>query len=147
MGASRFNRQTVQEKSKGMADEPTRAWEGTRVEIELVDEHGGVEAEAFDLVAERAASIDEGLLSVTSPLGKAILGKAAGSEVVYVMGDIRRVRIVRIGAAQGQADPEAAERQRAAVEEARRKAERTNADMFASSFSGKWGDYSTDDME
>lgn len=130
-----------------MADQPLRAWEGTHVEIELVDEHGGIEAEAFDLVAEGAASIDEGLLSVTSPLGRAILGKTVGSEVAYAMGDIRRVRIVRIGAAHGVADPGAAERQRAAVEEARRKAERTNADMFASSFSGKWGNYTTDDME
>ena len=35
----------------------------------------------------------------------------------------------------------------ALLEEARRKAERTNVDMFASSFSGKWGDYSTDEVK
>ncbi len=37
-----------------------------------------------------------------------------------------------------------AARRQVVLEEARA-AERTNADMFASSFSGKWGDY-TDDM-
>jgi hypothetical protein len=130
-----------------MGSELPRAWEGTHVVVELAGDDGAIETLAFDLVGEAAAAIDEGLLSVASPLGRAILGQQAGGQVAYVRGDIRRVRVVSVGPAQREADPEAAERQRAAVEEARRKAERTNADMFASSFSGKWGNYSTDEME
>jgi hypothetical protein len=120
---------------------------GSHVVVELIDERGGRETFEFDLVPENAADIGRGLLSVAAPLGKAVRGKRAGSEVDYRMGDIQRVRIISVGPAQQVADPDAAERRQEMLEEARRKAERTNADMFASSFSGKWGDYSTDDMD
>lgn len=124
-----------------MAESPRRAWEGCHVEVEFVDERGKTELAAFDLVPERAASIDDGQLSVTSPLGKALLGKLEGSETPWCMGDIRLVRVLRISEAQKEADNEAAERQRAAVEEARRKVERTNEEIFASTFTSKWGGY------
>ncbi len=120
---------------------------GMHVEVELIAEDGSVEPMAFDVVAEGAAAIEAGLLAVSAPLVQALRGKPAGSLVAYQRGDIRRVRVLRVRPSQQPADAAAAERLRAAVEEARRKAERTNADMFASSFSGKWGDYSTDEMQ
>lgn len=120
---------------------------GCHVVVELIDEQGGRETLAFDLVLENAADFGRGLLSVESPLGQAVRGKFEGSDVDYRMGDIRRVRIVSVGPAQHTADLDASARRQQVLAEARRKAERTNADMFASSFSGKWGDYNTDDMD
>jgi hypothetical protein len=67
--------------------------------------------------------------------------------VSYVQGDICKVRILSATPLQSKADDDAAARRQAILDEARRKAERTNTDMFASSYSGKWGDYSTDEME
>lgn len=123
-----------------------RAMVGTQVEVELVDEGGGAERMVFELVAENAADFDRGLLGINTPLAKAIRGKAEGSVVAYAMGDIRSVRIVGVRPSEVDAAPDAAERRQATLDEARRKAERTNADLFAASYSGKWGDYRTDEM-
>ena len=119
---------------------------GTHVEVELIDDQGQVEPLAFDLVHEAAADMDQGRIGANAPLAKALRGKRAGAEVPYVMGDVRRVRVVRVTPAAAPAPQDAAARREAVLEEARRKAERTNADMFAASFSGKWGDYNTDEM-
>ena len=51
-----------------------------------------------------------------------------------------------VGAAPGRVDRDAEARRQQVLKQALSDAERTNADMFASSFSGKWGDYNTDDM-
>ena len=119
---------------------------GTHVTVELIDEQDGREEFAFDIVPHHAADVGRGLLSVDAPLVRAIRGKFEGAVVDYHMGDIRRVHIVAVASGQTGALPDAAARRQAVLDEARRKAERTNADMFASSFSGKWGDYDTDDM-
>ncbi|HXF64777.1 MAG TPA: GreA/GreB family elongation factor [Caldilineaceae bacterium] len=119
---------------------------GCHVEVELIDEQGHAERLEFDLVTEQAADFSRGLLGANTPLGRAIRGKAAGSEVAYVMGDVRRVRILAVGPARLPQAGDAAERRQAVLEEARRKAERTNAEMFAASYDGKWGDYTTDEM-
>ena len=42
---------------------------------------------------------------------------------------------------------DAAERRQAAYDEALRKAERTNAEMFASSYGSKWGGYELDEED
>ncbi|RIK55525.1 MAG: hypothetical protein DCC57_05300 [Chloroflexi bacterium] len=117
---------------------------GCHVEVELIDDQGQAERMAFDLVPAHAADFDRGLLAETTPLAKAIRGKPAGAVVPYVQGDIRRVRIVAVRAGEMEAAPDAAARRQAVLDEARRKAEQTNAEMFAASFSGKWGDYQID---
>ncbi len=38
-------------------------------------------------------------------------------------------------------------RRQAILDEAVRKAERTDAEMFAASYNGKWGDYNTDEVD
>ncbi|MCC6458743.1 MAG: GreA/GreB family elongation factor [Caldilineaceae bacterium] len=119
----------------------------SHVEVELVDEENNRERMAFDLVADSAADFALGRVGVGTPLGKAIRGKFVGSVVPYVMGDIRQVRILSASPLQAPATDDAAARRQAILDEARRKAERTNSDMFASSYSGKWGDYSTDEIE
>jgi hypothetical protein len=119
---------------------------GTHVIVQLIDAEGTAEAFAFDLVHADAADLAQGRLGADTPLAQARRGKRAGAVVVYAMGDICRVQIVEVLPATTPAPKDAAARRAAVLEEARRKAERTNTDMFASSYSGKWGDYHTEDM-
>jgi hypothetical protein len=65
--------------------------------------------------------------------------------VAYRQGDIQRVRILSVEPAQSRPSSRVEERQ-AALKKAQTEAERTNAEMFASSFSGKWGDYDPEGM-
>lgn len=122
----------------------TQVGQDCHVEVELIDEQNNPERLEFDLVSEEAADFAQGRMGVNSPLGKAIRGKFVGSVVDYAMGDIRKVRIISVGPVHSKASKDAAERRQAILDEALHKAERTNADMFASSYSGKWGDYNTD---
>lgn len=116
----------------------------SHVEVELIDEQNNAEPMEFDLVADSAADFASGRIGVGTPLGKAIRGKFAGSVVDYVKGDIRRVRILKVTPLRVQVDDNAAARRQAILDEAVRKAERTNTEMFAASYDGKWGDYNTE---
>jgi Transcription elongation factor, GreA/GreB, C-term len=116
------------------------------VEVELVDEQDSREQMAFDLVADKAADFDNGRIGINTPLAKAIRGKFAGNEVEYVKGDIRKVRIVNVTPLETKVSDDASARRQAMMEEALRKAERTDTEMFAASYDGKWGDYNTDGM-
>jgi hypothetical protein len=118
---------------------------GSFVEVELLDAEGNREPLAFDIVREKAADFDRGLLGVNTPLAIAIRGKPVGATVAYRMGDIRQVRILSVRPSQNTTAEDITERRRDVLEEARRKAERTNSEMFASSYSGKWGDYNIDE--
>ena len=125
---------------------PRQVGIGTHIEVELIDEQGNSEAMTFDLVRENVADMAQGLLGENTPLAKAIRGKFVGNSVPYKMGDICRVRIVNVRPSEIVAPADAEERRQQILKKALSEAERTNADMFASSFSGKWGDYNTDDM-
>ena len=118
----------------------------THVEIELIDDQGSSEPMEFDLVADSAADFEQGRISVNAPLGKAIRGKFEGAMVDYVKGDIRKIRIVKVKPLVRKVADDAAARRQAVLDEAVRKAERTNVEIFASSYDGKWGDYNTEGM-
>ncbi|NJN83510.1 MAG: hypothetical protein HC802_15325 [Caldilineaceae bacterium] len=114
---------------------------GCRVEVELIDAEGNVEPMQFNLVRDEAADLDRGYLGEGTPLAKAIRGKRVGALIAYGMGDIQQVKIVRVQAGLPLPTSDGAARRRAILDEARRKAERTSAEMFAASYDGKWGDY------
>lgn len=113
---------------------------GSAVTVELIDQDDHAEPLVFVIVAERAADFDRGLLGENTPLARAILGQRVGSTVPYVMGDIRQVRIVQAQPADVTQEDVAA-RRAAVLAKAREDAARTNAEMFAASFSSKWGNY------
>lgn len=129
------------------ANKPAQIGLGSHIEIELIDEAGHAERMAFDLVAAKQADMGRGLLSADAPLGKAVRGKFVGATVPYPMGDIRQIRIVSVAPAQTVAAVDAEARRAGVLKKALDDAERTNAQMFASSFSGKWGDYNPDGMD
>ena len=124
---------------------PEQVRVGARVEIELIDENGGREPLVVEIVREQFADLDRGLLGVQTPLAKALLAKRAGVTVPYRMGDIRQVAIVRVTPAQPRELADTAEHRQQTLQSALHKVERTNAEMFAASYSGKWGDYQLND--
>ena len=120
---------------------------GTHVVVDLIDESGGREQLALDVVADDAADFDAGLLGIGTLLGKAIAGRRAGSTVAYRMGDLREVLIVSVRPATAPAAGDAAERRQASLDKAAQEIAKTNAQIFASTFEGKWGGYNPDGME
>jgi hypothetical protein len=128
------------------AKERAQVGQDCHVEIELIDEQNQSEHMEFDLVADNAADFANGRIGVNTPLGKAIRGKFVGAVVNYVQGDICKVRILSVTPLQSKVDTDAEARRQAILDEAVRKAERTNTEMFASSYDGKWGDYNTEGM-
>lgn len=124
---------------------PAQVGIGCRVDLELIDQQGQREPLTVTLVREQAADLAQNLLGANTPLAKAILGKFAGRTVPYPMGDIQSVRIVSIQPAPQIDAAEVAARREAVLQKALAAAERTNAEMFAASYDGKWGDYNLPD--
>lgn len=120
---------------------------GARVQVELLDERGQSEILSFDIVPERAADFERGHLGENTPLAQAILGQPAGSELPYAMGDIKSVRILSVEPAQIEKLEDAVAQREASAKKALAAIERTDAAVFASSFSGKWGDYDPGGIE
>jgi hypothetical protein len=129
-----------------MAAPLTRVEFGSWVEVELIDQTGEAELMACTIVSALAADLSRSLLGEDTPLARAIVGQPVGSVVACGMGDIRSVRIVSARPASPQPTADAAARRAAILQTARAAAERTNAEMFAASFSGKWGDYDAEGM-
>ena len=123
---------------------------GTHVVVVLIDEQGGREQLALDVVADAGADFDAGRLGIGSTLGKAIGGRRAGSVAPYVMGDLRQVEIVAVrpmdALAAGAAE-DTAERRQALLDKAAQAIAKTNAQIFASTVEGKWGGYNPDGMD
>ncbi len=120
--------------------QPRLAVVGMHIVLELITDDGETEQHEFDLVADRSADYARGFLGESTPLAQAILGQPAGRTLLYQNADIRAVRILAV--APSQAIPEDAEaRRQESLRKVVRQSESTNAILFASSFSGKWGDY------
>jgi hypothetical protein len=120
---------------------------GTHVVLELIDEHGGRERLELDVVPDEAADFDAGLLGIGTPLGKAIGGRRAGATAPYTRGDLRAVAIVAVRPAGAPPPSDTAERRQAALDRAAQEIAKTNAQIFASTFEGKWGGYNPEGMD
>ncbi len=128
-------------------DSPRQVRTGVRIELELIDERGHAEPLSLVIVREASADIDEGLIATSTPLARAILGKSAGSTVAYRQGDVHAIRILAVGDAPVDVAGDAAERRQAAVQQAVADAARTNAEIFAASYTSKWGGYDAGGVE
>ncbi len=122
-------------------DPTLKIWTGRHVELELRYADGETERLALDVVPDAAADFDRGFLGESTALAKAILGRQAGEVTEYQAGDRVRVRILAVYPEwKGQPEDLSARRDEN-LRKAVRTSEDTNAVLFASSFSGKWGDY------
>ena len=115
-----------------------------RVLVELVDLSGEVEPREFTIVTAKQADFNIGLLDENTPLGQFLLGRHAGENIPYPVGDLKEVRIQAVQAGAGTISSEAAVKRRAAVQKAADQSEITNQMIFATASGSKWGDYDVD---
>jgi hypothetical protein len=114
---------------------------GMQVTIDLVLEDDEIEHLTFILAADEKADFARGFLGENTALAQAILGKHAGEVVPYKVGDGKQVRIVQVRPSNAAPPEDTQTRRQETIRKAVDQSDRTNAMIFASSFSGKWGDY------
>ncbi len=120
--------------------EPLRVGIGMHAAIAFLLEDGEERLE-FDVVTDEQADFAKGFLGAGTPLAKAILGQAVGAQIPYDGGDVHAVRILEVRPSQVAQTEDVKARREETLRKAVDASDRTNAVIFASSFSGKWGDY------
>ena len=126
---------------KKPAEKPRPAISGAHVDLELIDASGGAEPLSFDIVPDKLADFKNGFLGEKTPLAQAISGHFAGERVPYRVDEIVEIHILDVQRSQASPDKGIEARRQAALRKAVKQSDLTNALLFASSFSGKWGDY------
>ena len=121
------------------AEEPVVA-EGMHVVLDLVLEEG-VDHLEVDIVEDDQADFSHGFLGINTPLAQAILGLTAHQSVPYRVGDGREIRVIHVSPSEAAPPEDVKARRQEVIRKAIERSDRTNAMIFASSFSGKWGDY------
>lgn len=125
---------------------PLYACAGMRVKIELITETGP-EFLSVELVSDKLADVSSGFLGEGTPLAQAVMGHKAGDTILYTSGDILSIKILEVCQGSGEVPQEVLARRQEIVRKAVEESDRTNALIFASSFSGKWGDYDPTGIE
>jgi hypothetical protein len=120
---------------------------GNHVELELMDLHGRIEHLSLEIVDDQFADYEAGFLGASTPLARSILGQLVESLLSYRIGDLLAVRILAVAHSQALPDSNRAEQRQEIIDKAIADSDRTNALLFASSFSGKWGDYDPASIE
>jgi type IV secretory pathway protease TraF len=131
-------------KKKGtsaMEGEEQIVWNGSRVAIDLVARDGSVERLAFQIVPDELADFERGYLGKSTPMVRAIVGRAVGEHVAYPIADLSEIHIVGAQEAEQGPDESVAERRAATLRNALKQSELVNMIAFAASFNSKWGDY------
>jgi hypothetical protein len=123
---------------------------GLLVQVEIAY-HPGAELEKerleFVIVPDELADFNAGFLGQGTPLAQAILGEPVGSAVPYFNGDALSVTILAASPTSRVPSQETAVRRQERYRQALEQSDRTSAMIFASSFSGKWGDYDPQGIE
>jgi hypothetical protein len=120
--------------------EHLKASPGMHVVIDLVLQDG-VERLEFVIVDDKQADFSHGFLGAGTPLAQALLGRAAHTIIPYRVNDSREVRVISVSRSENAPPPDTAARHEEVMRKAIDHSDRINAMIFASSFSGKWGDY------
>ncbi|OGO28891.1 MAG: hypothetical protein A2136_09535 [Chloroflexi bacterium RBG_16_54_11] len=119
---------------------------GCHVELNLLDREGNRERLRIDIVPDESADISHGFLGAGTPLAKSLFGEKAGSVIPYLKDNIFAIEILLVNPSILKPPDDSQERRQATSEKIKREVEHTNARVFASSFSGKWGDYDLDSL-
>jgi hypothetical protein len=133
----------LEEECRAEAARPPVVALGARVQVELVDELGGVEALEIVLVPDAGADLVRGYLGQGTPLGRAIAGQRAGSRLPYEQGDIVAVRILSI-VPDDVPDTGAAANRQAVLQQAVERSEVLDMARLALTVDVKWGSYDPD---
>jgi hypothetical protein len=114
---------------------------GSHVELNLVDRQGKKDNLSLDIVTDEAADVERGFLGAGTPLAKVLLGEKAGVVIPYLKDDIFAIEVLGVTGSMKRSPEDSLEKRQAKMMKTLREVEHTSAVMFASSFSGKWGDY------
>jgi hypothetical protein len=114
---------------------------GSHVLVELLDSSGETQQLEFDLVPDESADFSRGYLGLSTPLAKTILNQPAGALIPYRQADILSVKILSLTPPASLPLADLAQQREEAARKALQQVQQTSAMIFASSFSGKWGDY------
>ena len=132
-----------EEERRSEAARPPLVSLGARVQVELVDECGGVEVLDLVLVPDADADLARGYLGQGTPLGRAILGQAAGSRLPYKQGDIVAVRVLSV-VPDDVPDTGAAAVRQAVIQQAVERSEALDMARLALTVDVKWGAWDPD---
>jgi hypothetical protein len=119
---------------------------GCQVELILRDREGKPERLTIVIVTPEAADFSQGYLGVNTPLAQSLLGEKAGATIPYLRDDIYSIEVISVTRSSAKPPEDAAHKREASIKKATRAVQDTNAILFASSFSGKWGDYDPDSL-
>jgi len=133
----------LEEERSAEAARPPVVTLGARVQVELVDERGGVEALDLVLVPDADADLARGYLGQGTPLGRAIAGQPAGSDLPYQQGDMVAVRILSV-LPEDVPDTGAAANRQAVLQQAVERSEALDMVRLALTVDVKWGSYDPD---
>jgi Transcription elongation factor, GreA/GreB, C-term len=114
---------------------------GCHVELNLVDRQGKKDHLSLDIVTDEAADVERGFLGASTPLARVLLGEKAGEVIPYLKDDILAIEVLGVTGSTKRSPEDSQEKRQAQMMKTLREVEHTSAVMFASSFSGKWGDY------
>ena len=129
---------------------PVTVQPGLLVQVEIAYQPAAeVEKERleFVIVPDELADFPAGFLGQGTPLAQTILGEPVGRVVPYFPGDALSVTILSASPTSKTPDKETAARRQERYRQALEQSDRTSAMIFASSFSGKWGDYDPQGIE
>ncbi len=119
---------------------------GCHVELNLIDRAGNKDQLSVDIVPDESADFAQGFLGASTPLAKALMGEKAGTTIPYLKDDIYAIEVVSVTESTNKPSEEAKKKRQANMKKTIQEVEHTNAVVFASSFSGKWGDYDPDSL-
>jgi hypothetical protein len=127
-------------------NEPSQVKPGYLIEVEIGFSDDLVRLK-FVIVSDDLADFQAGFLGESTVLAKTLLGEPVGVEIPYFAGDAKSVRVISIKTTDLSPDQNSTARRDATIRRAVQQSDQTNAMIFASSFSGKWGDYDPQAIE
>ena len=119
---------------------------GCHVELNLLDRTGKKDRLSIDIVPDGSADFSHGFLGESTPMAIVLLGEREGNVIPYLKDDIFALEILSVSQSTSTPPVDAQEKRQSKMNKAIREMEHTNAVLFASSFSGKWGDYDPDSL-
>ena len=119
---------------------------GCHVDLNLLDREGKKNGLGVDIVLDESADFQQGFLGASTPLAKILLGEKAGTVIPYLKDDIYAIEILHVSPSKVSPDGKAEEKRQSNLKRTLQQVEHINAVVFASSFTGKWGDYDPDSL-
>jgi hypothetical protein len=120
---------------------------GCHVELNLVNREGTKDHLSIDIVSDEMADFSQGFLGSGTTLAKILMGEKAGIVIPYLKDDIYAIEVLSVSPSLVKPADDTMEKRQARLNQALREVEHTNAVVFASSFTGKWGDYDPDSLD